>query len=154
MIREAVAADIEPISAIELACFGSEAWSEVLVEDEIAGDRHTVLVDDQDAYGAISVAGDVADLDRIAVMPSRRREGVAHALLDALCAAACAQGATRMMLEVAADNTTAITFYEAYGFTTISRRRGYYRDGIDAIVMQLELAGDLAPPGGRARLGT
>lgn len=139
MIREALASDVGPIAAVELACFGSEAWSESLVRDEITGERHTVLVDDQDAYGAISVAGDVADLDRIAVMPSRRRHGVARALLDALRAAAHAQGASRMLLEVAADNAAAIAFYEASGFTMISRRHGYYRDGTDAIVMQLDL---------------
>ncbi len=78
----------------------------------IEGERNTVLIDDLDAYGTISVAGDVADLERIAVMPSRRRQGVARQLLDALCAAAGAQGATRMLLEVAADNEAALGFYD------------------------------------------
>jgi ribosomal-protein-alanine N-acetyltransferase len=109
------------------------------VSAAIQSGRNTVLIDDLDAYGTISVAGDVADLERIAVMPSRRRQGVARQLLDALCAAAVAQGATRMLLEVAHDNEAALGFYSAYGFTTISRRPGYYRGGVDALVMQLEL---------------
>jgi ribosomal-protein-alanine N-acetyltransferase len=139
MIRAALSTEVDAIAAIELACFGAEAWSGALVEAAIENDRNTVLIDDLDAYGAASVAGDVADLERIAVMPSRRRRGVARQLVDALCAAVRAQGAARMLLEVAADNHAAIGFYEAYGFTTISRRPGYYRGGVDALVMQLEL---------------
>ena len=139
MIHVAVPAEIDAITVIELACFGTDAWSEALVTAAVEGERSTVLVEDLDAYGAISVAGDVADLERIAVMPSRRRQGVARRVLDALCAAAGAQGATRMLLEVAVDNDAAVAFYEAYGFTTISRRADYYRGGSDAFVMQLEL---------------
>jgi ribosomal-protein-alanine N-acetyltransferase len=139
MIREAGPGEVEALRAIELACFGPDAWSEGIVRSTIEGARHTVLVDDLEAYGALSVAGDVADLDRIAVLPSRRRQGVARRLLDALCDAARAQGATRVLLEVAADNIAALAFYEAYGFVVISRRAGYYRRGVDAIVMQLEL---------------
>lgn len=139
MIRAAVLAEIDAILVIERGCFGAEAWSEDLVAATIRGGRNTVLIDDLDAYAAMAVAGQVADLERIAVMPSRRRQGVARQLLDALCAAALAQGATRMLLEVSADNDAALAFYEAYGFSPISRRTGYYRGGVDAIVMQLEL---------------
>ena len=139
MIHAATPTEIDAITVIELGCFGTEAWSADLVIAAIESDRNTVLIDGVDAYGAMAVAGDVADLERIAVMPSRRRQGVARRLLDALCAAARSQGASRMLLEVAADNEAAIAFYETYGFTTISRRTGYYRGGIDALVMQLEL---------------
>jgi len=139
MIRTALPTEVTAVTAIDLACFGREAWTETLVGAAIEDDHRTVLIDDLEAYGVAAVAGDVADLERIAVMPSRRRQGVARQLLDALCAAARAQGATRMLLEVADDNEAALGFYEAYGFTSISRRAGYYRGGIDAIVMQLEL---------------
>lgn len=139
MIRAAVLAEVDAITVIERGCFGTEAWSEDLIVAAIEGERNTVLIDNLDAYGTIAVVGDVADLERIAVMPSRRRQGVARQILDALCAAARAQGASRMLLEVAADNDAAIGFYTSYGFTTISRRAGYYRGGVDALVMQLEL---------------
>lgn len=139
MIRAALPTEVTATTAIDLACFGRTAWTEDMVRAAIEDDRRTVLIDDLEAYAVAAVAGDVADLERIAVMPSRRRRGVARGLLDALCLATSAQGATRMLLEVAADNAAAIAFYEAYGFTTISRRAGYYRGGIDAIVMQLDL---------------
>jgi len=139
MIRVALPTEVTATTAIDLACFGREAWSESLVRAAIEDERRTVLVDDLEAYVVVSVAGDVADLERIAVMPSLRRQGIARQLLDAACAAVSAQGAGRMLLEVAADNEAALGFYEAYGFETISRRAGYYRGGVDALVMQLDL---------------
>ncbi|MEV7397394.1 GNAT family N-acetyltransferase [Aeromicrobium sp. NPDC092404] len=139
MIREALPTEVMAVTAIDLACFGRQAWSVAAVQAMLDDDRRTVLHDDLEAYAVIAVAGDVADLERIAVMPSRRRRGVARGLLDALTVAAGAQGATRMLLEVAADNDAALAFYESYGFTTISTRVGYYPGGVDAVVMQLDL---------------
>lgn len=131
--------EIEVVLAVERACFGRDAWSEDLMRGAVTGGQHTVLIDGPDAYAAIRVVDDVADLDRIAVMPSRRREGIARELLAAALVVAHQQGARRMLLEVAMDNVAAISLYEAYGFTEISRRPGYYREGADALVMQRDL---------------
>jgi ribosomal-protein-alanine N-acetyltransferase len=140
MIRPATASDVEAIVAIELACFGAGAWSETLVRDEVTGERHHVLVgDDRQAYGAISLAGDVADLDRIAVLPAARGWGLARELLTNLIDRARDVGAERMLLEVAATNTAAIGLYESFGFETISTRKAYYPDGADALVMELTI---------------
>lgn len=139
MTSPATPADLDAVTEIELACFGPDAWSSGLVQETLRAGRHTVLTAGPDAYAAISVAGDTADLDRIAVMPSRRRQGVARRLLDALVGTAREQGATRMLLEVAADNDAAVALYAAYGFATINRRSRYYRSGSDALVMQLDL---------------
>jgi ribosomal-protein-alanine N-acetyltransferase len=140
MSRLAVADDVPAIVRVEQACFGASAWSERLVTDEVAGDRHVVLVsDDLAAYGAVSLAGDVADLDRIAVMPASRGQGLAHELLSDLVDRARDLGADRMLLEVAADNVAAIGLYEGHGFDTISIRKGYYAGGVDAQVMELSI---------------
>lgn len=140
MIRRAESGDIAAIAAIELACFGTDAWSEALVRDEVSGDRHTVVVDaDLQAYGAISVAGELADLDRIAVLPSARGRGLARGLLDELIDHARDRGAARLLLEVAADNTAAIGLYDSVGFGTISRRARYYPGGVDALVLELTI---------------
>jgi ribosomal-protein-alanine N-acetyltransferase len=140
MIRAAAAGDVAAIAAIERACFGSGAWSETLVGDEVRSDRHVVLVtDDLSAYGAVSVAGDVADLDRIAVVPPARGRGLARELLTVLVDRARDLGAARMLLEVASDNAAALGLYEAHGFDTISSRTGYYAGGVDALVMELTI---------------
>jgi ribosomal protein S18 acetylase RimI-like enzyme len=50
---------------------------------------------------------------------------------------AAEQGAERMMLEVADTNEPALAFYAASGFAEIARRRNYYSQGVDAVVMEL-----------------
>ncbi len=138
MTRPASTADVAAIVALESACFGRGAWSESLVADEVTSDRHVVLVsEDLAGYGAISLAGDVADLERIAVHPAHRGQGRARELLDDLIDRARDLGAGRMLLEVAAGNVVAIGLYESAGFDTIHTRRAYYADGTDALVMEL-----------------
>lgn len=141
MIRNAQLSDVPAIAAIEQACFGVTAWSENLVRDEVSSQRHVVLMSgDGAAYGAVSVAGEDSDLDRIAVLPDSRGMGLARGLLEALVDRVRDLGVGRMLLEVAADNVAAIGLYESFGFDTISTRRGYYADGADALVMELTIS--------------
>jgi ribosomal-protein-alanine N-acetyltransferase len=129
-VRRATVADADEVAALELEIFGVDGWSRSAVEEELAGPRrHAYVTDDLTGY-AVFLEGDVWELLRIAVSPAHRRQGVAKALLEA----ASPEG--RVMLEVAADNEAALSFYVAEGFVAIDRRRRYYRDGADAIVME------------------
>jgi len=143
MIRAATAGDVPALVDLEAACFGPDAWSAGLLADEIGGTHRMVLVEESDdvlvGYGSITVLGDVADLNRIAVAPSHRRLGLAVRLLEDLLGRASAGGAARMLLEVAEGNEPARALYDGAGFATISRRRGYYADGTDALVLQRDL---------------
>jgi len=139
MIRLARAEDAAALATLELDAFGSDAWNPAQVEAELAGATRRVVVAEADGrvigYGSISVAGDVADLTRIVVAESKRRAGVASALLAALHDAAALAGVERMLLEVAAANSGALALYRTHGYAEISRRPGYYADGDDALVM-------------------
>jgi ribosomal-protein-alanine N-acetyltransferase len=133
VIRPARKDDVAAIAGIERACFGASAWSDGLVTDEVLSERHVVLVtDDLTAYAAA--------LDRIAVLPPARGQGLAKELLTVLVDRVRDLGTERMLLEVAADNAAAIGLYEAHGFDTISTRTAYYAGGVDAIVMELTIA--------------
>jgi ribosomal-protein-alanine N-acetyltransferase len=81
---------------------------------------------------------DEAEVLTIAVLPPWRRHGLGGILLRAAMAAAAARGASSMHLEVAADNTAAITLYAGHSFEHTGLRKGYY-GGIDAITMRREL---------------
>jgi ribosomal-protein-alanine N-acetyltransferase len=83
-------------------------------------------------YVVVAVAGDVVDLQRIAVRESHRRGGLARLLLRQV-----RPSDVPLLLEVSAANLPALRFYGAEGFTEIDRRRRYYRDGSDAVVMRL-----------------
>ena len=64
-------------------------------------------------YAVASVAGDVVELQRIAVDPDRRRRGGGHGLLAEVVRLARADGAERVLLEVREDNAAALAFYAA-----------------------------------------
>ncbi len=143
MIRRAVLSDASALANVESCCFAADAWSENLVEAELAADTRSVIIAaDEDAvvgYGSIQVIDDVADLQRIAVLPGARRRGLGRELLEQLLAKARLLGATRILLEVAATNEAAISLYGDFGFAVIHARRDYYSDGADALVMERAL---------------
>ena len=72
---------------------------------------------------------------RLAVLSPLRRRGHGRSLLAALIPWADAAGADEVTLEVRAGNAAARTLYAGTGFTEVGRRRGYYPDGEDAVVM-------------------
>ncbi len=145
-LRPAAVADVPAVVALEERAFGADAWSAVSVESELVGPgRHALVAVDTDdsvvGYAVTMTAGDVVDLQRVAVAPAWRRQGVARSLLGALLGdvRASVVRPDRMLLEVSAANTDALAFYAAEGFTEVDRRRRYYRDGTDAVVMRLPL---------------
>jgi [ribosomal protein S18]-alanine N-acetyltransferase len=142
-LRPATSADAPALTALEDELFGVDAWSEVAVLDGLEGPgRHAVVAVDDDevvGYAVTMRSADLADLQRIGVRPDHRRQGVARTLLDEALAHARDEGATRMLLEVSARNTDALAFYAAADFVEIDRRRRYYRDGSDAVVMRRSL---------------
>ena len=81
------------------------------------------------------------DLHRIVVAPSRRRLGLARAMLVAGLQWAIREGAARMVLEVEHDNEAAIALYRGHGFRPIAARADYYGPGADAVVMERPLEG-------------
>ena len=70
----------------------------------------------------------------VAVQETRRRSGVATALIDHLLDEAGDHD--RYTLEVRVSNTEAIRMYESFGFRTAGVRRRYYHDNNeDALIM-------------------
>ncbi len=139
MIRSAERGDLDALAGVERSCFGAGAWSRALVEAELLAQTREVYVAIQDecvvGYGSVLIAGDSADLQRIAICAEQRGQGLARWLLSMLFDAARLRGAERILLEVSAANVAATTLYDSMGFTVISRRRGYYADGSDALVL-------------------
>ena len=144
-VRPALASDVESVTRLEAECLGVDAWSEGLVREGVTGALPTVLylVAEEDGevvgHAVTSMAGDIAELQRIAVDQDRRRRGVASALLAGVLEAAGSTEADRLLLEVRADNRDALGFYAGQGFAEIDRRPRYYADGATAVVMRLGL---------------
>ena len=64
--------------------------------------------------------------------------------MAAAIATATRYGAKSMFLEVSLTNIAAQALYGRMGFTQVGRRRRYYPDGADALVMRRDIA--TAPP--------
>ena len=91
-----------------------------------------------DAGGLVlaRVAADEAEILTLAVTPPARRRGLGRQLLGAAGTAAVAMGAVTMFLEVSEANHPARALYAACGFVPVGRRRQYYADGSDALVLR------------------
>ncbi len=141
-VRPAGTADVDAIVRLEQDNLGEDAWSHGLVEDGVRGELPTIhyLVVESGGepvgHAVASVAGDVAELQRIAVDAAHRRDGLATRLLEAVAELARGGGADRLLLEVREDNAGAIAFYATQGFVEIDRRPRYFRDGGTAVVMR------------------
>jgi [ribosomal protein S18]-alanine N-acetyltransferase len=88
-------------------------------------------------YLVCSRYADVWHLMNVAVVPERRRAGVATTMLHRLFEEAGPD--SRYTLEVRTSNAEAIAMYRRFGFKPAGRRRRYYHDnGEDALIMWLE----------------
>ena len=145
-LRPARADDLDAVMAIETASFPTDAWSRSTMAATLA-DRDTIAVVATEAdaiigYAAVLAprgAGD-ADVLTIAVAEGARGRGAGRRLLERLLTAAAERGASRVFLEVRADNPVAGALYASVGFEAVGRRPHYYQpDDVDAVVMRLEL---------------
>jgi ribosomal-protein-alanine N-acetyltransferase len=82
---------------------------------------------------------DELQIGAVAVAPEHRRQGHGQRVLIALLREARRQGAANATLEVSAANTAATALYGRCGFSTAGIRRGYYRNGDDALIQWLRL---------------
>ncbi len=98
------------------------------------------LVDPAGALLLARVAADEAEILTLAVAPPARRQGRAMALLKAAVAYARAVGVRALFLEVGTGNAAAQALYARAGFIEVGRRRRYYANGSDALVLRLDFS--------------
>ena len=131
------------IHAIAVQSFDAP-WSEAAFAEEFASPEASVWVA-RDAGGEVrgylvaQRAIDEVHVLSLAVEPGARRRGAASALLAAALAAERAGGARIAHLEVRASNPEAVAFYAHAGFRSVGRRRRYYPDGDDALLLAAAL---------------
>ncbi|WP_062518726.1 ribosomal protein S18-alanine N-acetyltransferase [Demequina silvatica] len=145
-LRDLTEADLPWMAEVERELFGASAWSRELIEhDYLYGlTRYRGLCVDGElvGYAVYGYDGDAFHLMNLALVPSVRGRGLSRVLMDDFLAEARREGAADAWLEVAVDNVPALALYRAYGFEDVRIRRKYYQpEGVDALVMRVELAG-------------
>lgn len=108
------------------------------------------LVDDETVQNILSFvifqrALDEAEMLTLATAPKRQRSGWAQLLLKTAFEHLTARGVTRILLDVAVDNTAAIGLYQKLGFVQDGLRKAYYKrspqTAVDACLMSKDMTG-------------
>ncbi|HEY8947692.1 MAG TPA: ribosomal protein S18-alanine N-acetyltransferase [Rhizomicrobium sp.] len=140
-IRPATPHDLPDLADIHARAF-ARGWGSQSLKALLSGPGVSAfLMEDDEICGFIlvRVAADEAEILTIAVGPDRRQKGLGSGLLEHAALAAREGGASHMFLEVAAQNLPARNLYEKYGFREVGRRKAYYEDGDDALVLSAGL---------------
>lgn len=130
--------DLEWAAQLEAGCF-TEPWSFNVLRSGLDSSLDAYLVyEDQGlirGYCVLRILGDQGEIQRIAVEPAFRRQGIARKLMDAMVHLARLRGVREMSLEVRESNAGARKLYESYGFAGEAVRRGYYHNPYESAVI-------------------
>ena len=145
-LRPAGPFDLDEIARIEHESFPIPWKREFFASELVEPHRYSrVLV--RDDGGEPRVGGylfavslyEEFHVNKIATDLRLRHRGHGRSLIEDAIARARAIGSASMTLEVRVSNDPARQFYRSYGFAEAYRRRAYYQDGEDALVMVLPL---------------
>lgn len=145
--RQPMALDIPTLVLLDKEYFSYSPWSIAQFKEEFAGIPSTrffeLAISENEivGYAGVFAPGDgaVADLLTVTVVNGFRRQGIAKKLISDIEIYCQTKGSSAVMLEVAVDNTGAISLYENLGYLQVSTRSNYYGSSKDALVMQKEL---------------
>jgi [ribosomal protein S18]-alanine N-acetyltransferase len=140
-IRRLTQRDLEAIDRIERRSYPTP-WSRSMFASELSKPSSVSLgayeteTGELVGYLVISRYVDAWHVMNVAVVPERRRQGIASALFDRLFEVTGNDGRRGYTLEVRISNEAAIKLYERLGFQSRGVRRGYYTDNReDALIM-------------------
>lgn len=72
----------------------------------------------------------------IAVLPKKRNQGYAEFLLKFLATRCTEKHIPKIRLDVRVDNKAAVELYKKLGYTKVNKKKDYYGDGLDALMME------------------
>ena len=78
-------------------------------------------------------------LDSIAVSPTSRERGVGDRLMQCFIEEAKRRACKSVMLEVAVANENGVLFFSRRGFRKIRHLPAYYGEGLDGVLMELDI---------------
>lgn len=130
---------MKEVVALERQCF-TPPWSEQVWETTLFNDMVSVVVAVDEAghvagFGVLSAVMGEGCLEKLAVDPKLRRQGVGEEILSVFLRFAKVN-LDFVTLEVRQSNAPAIALYEKLGFQEVGRRKNYYAETHeDAILM-------------------
>ncbi|MBN8222603.1 MAG: GNAT family N-acetyltransferase [Spirochaetes bacterium] len=136
-IRRAEISDAGVLATLDALIFAAAAYSYASWRDEIANPAGEVLLGESTgqavAFLSLLRSGEECEIRKIGVSPEVRRQGIARRLIEYSLPA---DKKHRCLIDVSDKNAGGVAFYQSLGFRELTRRKKYYADGSDAIVME------------------
>lgn len=132
-------------STVHVAAFPQgRGWNEKAFKDLLEISFHYLVVDYDDenkirGFLLYSLILDEAEILTFCVSPAKQSKGVGGNLLAVFLEKMKNKHVTTVLLDVAENNFSAIKLYNRYGFMENGRRRKYYENKIDALLMSKAL---------------
>jgi len=143
-VRDVRNVDLDAIAELERLSFPVPWKREFFASEVGAAHRFNRVVRTPNGllagYVFCAFAGGEVHVNKIAVDPSCRRQGIARILMQEVFDLSARIRAEEIYLEVRPSNDPARNFYSLLGFREVGRRPQYYADGEDALVMSLFLS--------------
>jgi len=149
LIRRASPNDLDAVLEIAQACAEAPHWSHAqwlaaLIPNQNMAPMRAVFAAERNGgilgFAVASRAGELAELESVAVSQSARRKGIGKALCLEVMDWSRNAGASELELEVRASSDGALKLYRSLGFVEQARRRQYYRNPTeDAVLMAARL---------------
>ena len=139
-IHQMTSGDLDEVTAIESVSF-PRPWTREHFIDELNSPRSYPLVA-RTADGIVAgyicpmLVLDEGEILDVAVRLDCRGNGVGETLIRQAIVELGARGAKVVCLEVRVSNLAALTLYQRLGFRETGKRKGYYENGEDAILME------------------
>jgi ribosomal-protein-alanine N-acetyltransferase len=132
-----IAAGTEVFAAIHASAFPHDKWK---------ADSFTSLLSQPGVFGFVDAAGGILllriaadEAEILTIGVTTPRQGIARRLLKTGIEFIKSKSVANIHLEVAENNLPALGLYRAFGFTQSGRRKSYYPDGSDALMLRLDL---------------
>ena len=143
-VRKMVPADGESVAKLEAQIF-SDAWSEKSILETLEQPQAFIVVAKREneivGYCIVYFVLDEAEIARVAVDSSQRKQGVGQEILKATCQICREKGIERLLLDVRESNETARRFYQAFGFEVDGIRKNFYDDPKEhAVLMSMHVS--------------
>lgn len=138
LITDMISRHLPDILQVEQESF-SHPWTEQMFLEEMEGKFSVYRVAEVDgvavAYMGMWILADEGHITNVAVAKAYRNMGIGGALIDHFIALAEEKKLCFLTLEVRESNLPAIALYSKKGFEPVGRRKRYYDNTEDAILM-------------------
>lgn len=143
--RKALLTDLPAILQIEQSSFSGDRFSKrqfsYLIRRAKASFLVAVLEEQVIGYSILLTPESLksARIYSIAIHPDAKGKGIGKKLLEHHINIARTLKYQAVRLEVREDNLPAKSLYQSYGFRTISIKKAYYEDGMNALVLMMRI---------------